>query len=100
MVTARPVESARPVELALALPPGRGSLAVLPRDELARPIESSQVVLAPEGVPTISVSYVTFLAPLMLWIGSALFAWRLSWVALSAGRRALAPWSSGYACAR
>jgi hypothetical protein len=41
----RAVVSAQSIEL--ALPPGRGSLAVLPRDELARPIESSQVVLAP-----------------------------------------------------
>src|SRR5207237_344716 len=31
-----------------------------------------------------------FLAPLMLWIGSALFAWRVSGLALSAGRRTLA----------
>src|SRR5207302_4117919 len=49
-----------------------------------------QVVLAPEGVPTISVSYVTFLALLMLWIGSALLPWRLSQFALSAGPPALA----------
>ena len=32
-----------------------------------------QVVLAPEGVPTISVSYLTFLAPLLLWVGATLF---------------------------
>src|SRR5205823_4019579 len=49
-----------------------------------------QVVLAPEGVPTISVSYVTFFTPLMLWIGSALFAWRLSSMVLARGRRAIA----------
>ncbi|HYT29890.1 MAG TPA: FtsX-like permease family protein [Actinomycetota bacterium] len=49
-----------------------------------------QVVLAPEGVATISVSYVTFLAPLFLWIGAALFAWRVATGALSRGRRALA----------
>jgi len=49
-----------------------------------------QVVLAPEGVATISVNYFTFLAPLLLWIGSALFAWRLSNGALARGRRALA----------
>jgi len=49
-----------------------------------------QVVLAPEGVATISVNYFTFLAPLLLWIGSALFAWRLSTQTLVRGRRAMA----------
>jgi len=48
-----------------------------------------KVVLAPEGVPTISVSYVTIFAPLLLWIGSALFAWRLSNGLLAAGRRTI-----------
>jgi putative ABC transport system permease protein len=48
-----------------------------------------QVVLAPEGVPTISVSYFTFLAPLLLWVGSALFAWRLSNGVLLRGRKAI-----------
>ena len=37
-----------------------------------------QVVLAPEGVATISVSYSTFLAPLLFWLGAALLAWRIS----------------------
>jgi hypothetical protein len=49
VASVRLVASARPTELALALPSGRGSLAVRPRDELTRPIESSRVVLAPEG---------------------------------------------------
>ncbi len=49
-----------------------------------------RVVLAPEGVPTISVSYFTFLAPLLLWVGSALFAWRLSSGTLVRGRKAIA----------
>jgi len=35
--------------LVLALPGGAGELTVHPRDELSRPIESSTVVLAPEG---------------------------------------------------
>ena len=43
-------------------------------------------MLAPEGVPTISVSYVTIFAPLLLWLGSALFAWRLSNRSLAVGR--------------
>ncbi|HCP61356.1 MAG TPA: ABC transporter permease [Actinobacteria bacterium] len=48
-----------------------------------------QVVLAPEGVPTISVSYLTLFAPLLLWIGSALFSLRLADLALHHGRRVL-----------
>jgi putative ABC transport system permease protein len=49
-----------------------------------------QVVLAPEGVATISVSYSTFLAPLLLWIGAALLSWRLANAALERGRPLLA----------
>jgi putative ABC transport system permease protein len=45
-----------------------------------------QVVLAPEGVPTISVSYFTLLAPLLFWIGTALLMWRLSAELLRWGR--------------
>lgn len=45
-----------------------------------------QVVLAPEGVPQATVSYEAFLAPLGLWLGSALLAWRL-WSGGLAGRR-------------
>jgi putative ABC transport system permease protein len=46
-----------------------------------------QLVLAPEGVPTISVSYWAFAGPGLLWIGAGLLAWRLSDLMLSAGRR-------------
>ena len=35
------------------------------------------VVLAPEGVPTISISTFTLMAPALFWSGAALFAWRL-----------------------
>jgi putative ABC transport system permease protein len=49
-----------------------------------------QVVLVPEGVPSISVDYLTLLAPIMLWLGAALLAWRLSRVILERGRRMLA----------
>jgi putative ABC transport system permease protein len=49
-----------------------------------------QVVLAPEGVATISVSYSTFLAPLLFWIGAALLAWRFSNTTLGRGRPILA----------
>lgn len=36
-----------------------------------------QLVLAPEGVPAVSVSYTSFFAPLLLWSGVALLAFRL-----------------------
>ena len=49
-----------------------------------------QVLLAPEGVPTISVSYFTLLAPLFLWIGAALFTWRIAFGTLRRGRRPVA----------
>ncbi|QNE22665.1 FtsX-like permease family protein [Kribbella qitaiheensis] len=47
------------------------------------------LVLAPEGVPTISVSYWAFFGPALLWVGGALLLWRLTSVALSRGRGAL-----------
>jgi len=54
-----------------------------------------QIVLAPEGVPTISVSYWAFVAPALLWIGAALLMWRLSDMLLGRGwtvvARALRP---------
>ena len=37
-----------------------------------------QVVLAPEGVPRVSVSYTSFVAPLLLWIGATLLTMRLT----------------------
>jgi putative ABC transport system permease protein len=45
-----------------------------------------QVVLAPEGVPTISISTFTLLAPALLWGGAALLAWRLGSLVLERGR--------------
>jgi putative ABC transport system permease protein len=45
-----------------------------------------QLVLAPEGVPTISVSYWAFAAPALLWTGTALFVWRLTDLLLAHGR--------------
>jgi putative ABC transport system permease protein len=48
-----------------------------------------QVVLAPEGVPQASVHYEAFLAPLLLWIGAALFVARLWRLMLVRGRPAL-----------
>jgi|GEM_PF-6538282 len=45
-----------------------------------------QLVLAPEGVPTISVSYWAFAGPALLWAGSALLAWRVADAALRARR--------------
>jgi putative ABC transport system permease protein len=49
-----------------------------------------QIVLAPEGVPSISVSYWAFVSPALLWIGGALFIWRLADLLLVRGRRAMA----------
>jgi putative ABC transport system permease protein len=49
-----------------------------------------QILLAPEGVTSISVNYSTFLAPLALWVGAALLSWRISTAVLSRGRPALA----------
>ena len=46
-----------------------------------------QLVLAPEGVPTISVSYWVFAAPALLWLGAGLLAWRLNDLLLGRGRR-------------
>jgi putative ABC transport system permease protein len=48
-----------------------------------------QVVLAPEGVPTISVSYWAFFGPALVWIGGGLLAWRLSDLLLGRGRPVL-----------
>jgi len=48
-----------------------------------------QVVLAPEGVPTISISTFTLLAPALLWGGTALLVWRLGSLVLERGRRFL-----------
>jgi putative ABC transport system permease protein len=48
-----------------------------------------QLVLAPEGVPTISVSYWAFLGPALLWIGAGLLAWRLGDLLLGRGRPVL-----------
>ena len=48
------------------------------------------LVLAPEGVPALSVSYWAFLGPALLWIGAALLLWRLTLLALTHGRPALA----------
>ncbi|MDA8436070.1 MAG: ABC transporter permease [Actinomycetales bacterium] len=44
------------------------------------------LVLAPEGVATISVSYWAFLGPALLWIGVALLAWRIAYLILGRGR--------------
>lgn len=48
------------------------------------------LVLAPEGVASISVSYWAFLGPALLWLGAALLLWRLATLVLAHGRRPLA----------
>ncbi|MFJ8996241.1 FtsX-like permease family protein [Streptomyces sp. NPDC102279] len=48
------------------------------------------LVLAPEGVASISVSYWAFLGPALLWLGAALLLWRLATLVLAHGRALLA----------
>jgi putative ABC transport system permease protein len=54
-----------------------------------------KLVLAPEGVPQVSVNWYALLAPVMAWIGGGLLAYRLAERALARGRaplgRALRP---------
>jgi putative ABC transport system permease protein len=45
-----------------------------------------QLVLAPEGTPSISVSYWALAGPALLWVGAALLAWRIAAMFLSRGR--------------
>ncbi len=49
-----------------------------------------QLVLAPEGVPTISVSYWALAGPALLWLGAGLLVWRLVDLLLGRGRRVTA----------
>lgn len=60
-----------------------------------------KLVLAPEGVPTISVSYWAFFGPSLLWCGAGLFAWRLADLVLGRGgqltRRLMQPFSGALA---
>jgi putative ABC transport system permease protein len=48
------------------------------------------LVLAPEGVPTISVSYWAFFAPALAWLGAGLLCWRIADTLLVRGRGAVA----------
>ncbi|HSS09143.1 MAG TPA: FtsX-like permease family protein, partial [Acidimicrobiales bacterium] len=45
------------------------------------------LVLAPEGVPSVSVSYWALAGPAFLWIGAGLLAWRAADALLGRGRR-------------
>ena len=49
-----------------------------------------QLVLAVEGVPTISVSYWAFAGPALLWIGAGLLSYRLTNLTLGHGRTFIA----------
>jgi putative ABC transport system permease protein len=49
-----------------------------------------ELVLAPEGVAQVSVTYEAFVAPLCVWIGSALLAMRLGKLYLARGHRSFA----------
>ena len=48
-----------------------------------------QLVLAPEGVPQVSVNWYALLAPVLGWVGSGLLAWRLADIVLVRGRTPL-----------
>jgi putative ABC transport system permease protein len=48
------------------------------------------LVLAPEGTPSISVSYWALAGPALTWIGAGLLAWRIADAFLAHGRRAVA----------
>jgi putative ABC transport system permease protein len=48
-----------------------------------------QLVIAPEGTPTISVSYWAFAGPALIWIGAALLTWRVADMLLGRGRNLL-----------
>lgn len=49
-----------------------------------------QLVLVPEGLPTLSVNYWAFAGPALFWVGAALLSWRLTDLLLSRGRPLLA----------
>jgi putative ABC transport system permease protein len=49
-----------------------------------------QLVLAPEGVPQVSVNWYALLAPVLGWIGAGLLTYRLAHLVLARGRRSLA----------
>lgn len=51
------------------------------------------LVLAPEGVPTISVSYWAFAGPAMFWAGTSLLTWRIVDLVLRRGR-GLVAWAA------
>lgn len=50
-----------------------------------------QIVVAPEGVPRVSVSYSALLAPLFLWIGASLLILRLTGLLLARDGRLVTP---------
>ncbi|MEO9229016.1 MAG: FtsX-like permease family protein, partial [Devosia sp.] len=56
-----------------------------------------QIVLATEGVTSVSVDYTAFLAPLLLWVGAGLLTVRLGWLFLGHGRRVIEPLAAGLA---
>ena len=51
--------------------------------------KSYALVLAPEGVPTVSVSYWALLGPALAWLATGLLVWRLCETLLRRGGRAL-----------
>jgi putative ABC transport system permease protein len=49
-----------------------------------------KLVLAPEGVPQVSVNWYALLAPVLAWVGGGLLAYRIAYALLGPGRNVLA----------
>jgi len=76
------VSAGEPVDIWLLL----GSAAVF----YATSGNGYQLVLVPEGLPTLSVNYWAFAGPALFWAGAALLSWRLIDLLLGSGRPLLA----------
>lgn len=86
--SARAVERARPVWMRFGLDVVLIALGLAVFWASGR--NKYTLVLAPEGVPTISVSYWAFLAPALAWLGCGLLTWRIADTLLVHGRQAVA----------
>ncbi|MBJ7597702.1 MAG: ABC transporter permease [Candidatus Nephthysia bennettiae] len=73
----------------LFLAGGVGLLLVAVLVDVGAQRSGYELVLAPEGVPSVSVNYLALLGPASLWIGAALIVWWLADALLAGGRGAL-----------
>jgi putative ABC transport system permease protein len=86
--TARRAERTRPAWMRFGL--DLGLIAVALAVFWAAGRNKYTLVLAPEGVPTLSVSYWAFLAPGLAWVGAGLLGWRMADLVLRRGHRIIA----------